>query len=450
MSFDREKYYDYYDARLGITKKQKDAEWAATKRVLDEREARIRRDSPDPQIGYTVGRSKGKTDQLSKLAKSTINVTVPKYMEHPLTSATIDTDSNQANRFNTTYDYGDYLAKSRSQTKDRWEAKPLMAPHDSLLFSYSAKASDLKVKNDEETRAAQKEIEEKKKNSSNSSTWGNQSQAMWHGYQFGNQPKTARELNKDKVKPVSTRMKKPVIPNQTTADTSSVEMPQYDFSSDMFLPEEKSKPTNYADSLFNLKNIINADSLKNYTNFVEMIPEPKDASVGFQRGINSSVVSSKSLDVIKNAAKAAGIDSVTITSTIRDPRRQARAMFDNFEKGEDTSYKGSGKYVKELYYSLKEEGVKGDDILDSMESMIKKLTDSGEKVVSNHCVGVEKYGNLNVIDISKDNIDAKAFIEELSKDPNVVSVLHSLDNMPSRGKVKWINGEPCIHVEIKQ
>lgn len=37
MSFDREKYYDYFDAQLGITKKQKDAQWAATRKTLDER-----------------------------------------------------------------------------------------------------------------------------------------------------------------------------------------------------------------------------------------------------------------------------------------------------------------------------------------------------------------------------------------------------------------------------
>lgn len=50
MSFNKEKYYDYYDSMLGITKEQKDAQLAATQKKLEERERRFRADAEDPQV----------------------------------------------------------------------------------------------------------------------------------------------------------------------------------------------------------------------------------------------------------------------------------------------------------------------------------------------------------------------------------------------------------------
>lgn len=61
------------------------------------------------------------------------------------------------------------------------------------------------------------------------------------------------------------------------------------------------------------------------------------------------------------------------------------------------------------------------------------------------------YRKLNAIDISKNDIDAPALIEALSKDPNVVRVIHSVKGVENqKQRIKYDSKEPCIHVEIKQ
>lgn len=50
MSFDSEKYYDFFDAQLGITKKQKDAQLAQTRKILDKRRAQFMANYPDQSM----------------------------------------------------------------------------------------------------------------------------------------------------------------------------------------------------------------------------------------------------------------------------------------------------------------------------------------------------------------------------------------------------------------
>ncbi len=93
-------------------------------------------------------------------------------------------------------------------------------------------------------------------------------------------------------------------------------------------------------------------------------------------------VSSHSIEVIKAILRSAGVESATITSTARDPKAQATAMYRNLAsicpgKGVDDQkklYGPSGKEVIEVYVRLtgNEEGK--DEII---EAMRKKIVEKG-------------------------------------------------------------------------
>lgn len=67
MSFNRELYYDLYDAMLGITKEQADAKEEATRKSLKERELKFRKDSQDPQVRYNYNLQMQEEEQSPKM-----------------------------------------------------------------------------------------------------------------------------------------------------------------------------------------------------------------------------------------------------------------------------------------------------------------------------------------------------------------------------------------------
>lgn len=62
----------------------------------------------------------------------------------------------------------------------------------------------------------------------------------------------------------------------------------------------------------------------------------KDVKVNYGDSANASVVWPEMLDIVKDSLRAAGQSSATITSTIRSPADQARAMFNNLVHQNDT------------------------------------------------------------------------------------------------------------------
>jgi RHS repeat-associated protein len=175
---------------------------------------------------------------------------------------------------------------------------------------------------------------------------------------------------------------------------------------------------------------INGDSAQSITT-----DEPK---ITFASGVDSKVVSQYSLDVIKDILQEAGLNSATITSTYRAPKRQIDAMYTNLV------VEGGIQTQKDLY------GKKGDQVIDAFieasgksgatpesikAAMLAKAVEVG--FVSNH--SSEDYAKYNVIDISYKSLTTsqyKALKQAALADPRIKIVL---------GKEE---GDKALHLEI--
>ena len=164
------------------------------------------------------------------------------------------------------------------------------------------------------------------------------------------------------------------------------------------------------------------------------------ASVNFVPSADASVVSAHSRAVLSDILDDAKLASCVITSTVRTPAGQARAMFINIEKtGVETQMKLYGKPGQQVigeYKRLKPLGCTRPQILDAMESKTVAL---GPGTVSRHCADPSK---LNVVDIAPSSIASpQRFLAALqrARQRGVVSKYFS----PA-------NGDPAFHVEIPQ
>ncbi|MEE3663256.1 LysM domain-containing protein [Brenneria sp. g21c3] len=156
-------------------------------------------------------------------------------------------------------------------------------------------------------------------------------------------------------------------------------------------------------------------------------------------------VSDKTKNIIKDIAKKAGIQKIHVTSTLRTPREQARAMYENIRS------KGvaSQRYYKEYGRMVIQAGV--DAGINNREFAIKKMEEkiieliNDDKLVSRHCVSEEMYSKRNVLDISKTRLGRYGNIF----DREIQNYIDGIDG------VKYISpyanrGEPAFHLEIVQ
>ncbi len=161
------------------------------------------------------------------------------------------------------------------------------------------------------------------------------------------------------------------------------------------------------------------------------------------------VLSGKSIEIIGKAAKAAGLEAVTITSTIRYPHQQADAMYTNLSNGKRLSYAAPGEAVTDVYDKCHKEGLDKAVTIEKMVEKINALSNEGKRV-SKHCVSTEEYGRLNIVDIGIPLKNVPEFIIEIAKDDGVEKIFHDIKTIPDSGKIARLAKEPCIHVEIKQ
>ena len=164
------------------------------------------------------------------------------------------------------------------------------------------------------------------------------------------------------------------------------------------------------------------------------------ASIKFVPSADASVVSEHSRAILSSILDSAGLPSCIITSTVRSPTSQARAMFVNIEatsvEKQLALYGNAGDQVIQEYQRLKPLGHGRKSILDAMESKINQL---GPGSVSRHCADPSR---LNVIDIAPSSITKpQRFLQalQLANASGVVSKFFS----PA-------NGDPAFHVEIPQ
>lgn len=159
--------------------------------------------------------------------------------------------------------------------------------------------------------------------------------------------------------------------------------------------------------------------------------------VNFAKAQDAASVSNYSLDVLKGVLKAAGIFSVTITSTQRTAKDQARVMYQNLVTHGVASqlalYGPNGDKVINLFAKRKSEGANETTIKAEMEALITTI---GPDKVSKHCADPKK---LNVLDIDPAAIAPKsqAFIQAVSNEKRISRLL-----LPPN--------DPAYHVEIPQ
>lgn len=161
--------------------------------------------------------------------------------------------------------------------------------------------------------------------------------------------------------------------------------------------------------------------------------------INFGARANRSVVSQKTLDLLKSILKDAGLDSCRINSTSRTPADQARAMYNNIVatsvQRQKRLYGASGDQVIDVYVVKKAAGKTADQIKAAMEAKIKAL---GPSNVSRHCADPSV---LNVIDVAPSSIANKQAFE--------TAVLTA----KARGKVSHFitpPDDPAYHLEIPQ
>ena len=161
------------------------------------------------------------------------------------------------------------------------------------------------------------------------------------------------------------------------------------------------------------------------------------------------LLSKMSINVLGEAAMRLGYQHITITSTIRYPIQQAEAMYTNLSNGKRLNYAAPGMAVTSVYDDCKKKGTDKETTISQMVDKINSLSQEGLRV-SKHCVSVEEYCTMNIVDISVPTAEVQKFLTELAKSNNVVKIFHDIDDIENTNKIARLAKEPCIHVEIKQ
>ena len=163
-----------------------------------------------------------------------------------------------------------------------------------------------------------------------------------------------------------------------------------------------------------------------------------DIEVVGQNGIDISLVSEYSKNILRQIAKNSNYTRVVISSTARMPRRQAEIMYNNviangLQKQRDT-YKQPGQRVLDVYETQKKAGKSKEEIIQTMTNKINEL---GASKVSRHCAD---FNIVNVVDIPHSSLgvnktDFKSQAQKLQREGKITQILDE-------------NG--CYHIIIPQ
>lgn len=157
----------------------------------------------------------------------------------------------------------------------------------------------------------------------------------------------------------------------------------------------------------------------------------------------ADVVSAKSKKIIEAVMLAAGVKAITISSTLRTAKDQARAMYDNLSLPGGVAnarklYKTAGQKIIAVYEQQRKEGKSANQIRAAME---KKINEIGPEVVTKHAKDPSK---INVIDIAPSSVPVAKRAEFVAK----------MKDAKKQGKVTVFlepgQGDPAYHIEIVQ
>ena len=153
--------------------------------------------------------------------------------------------------------------------------------------------------------------------------------------------------------------------------------------------------------------------------------------------------------LLVSAAEKAGIERITVTSTIRTPRAQAEAMYNNIASGRLIRYASAGQKVTDLCLKMLGRKESREGTICAMQELIEKLSEQGQRV-SRHCVSEEEYAKRNIVDVSQSILYDKAakFMKELADTEAVVRIIQPVGGRIQHDKISFDPSEPAIHIEI--
>ena len=154
-----------------------------------------------------------------------------------------------------------------------------------------------------------------------------------------------------------------------------------------------------------------------------------------QNGIDISLVSEYSKNILRQIAKNSNYTRVVISSTARTPRRQAEIMYNNIiTKGlqeQRNTYKQPGQRVLDVYEIQKKAGKNKEEIIQAMTNKINEL---GASNVSKHCAD---FNVVNVVDIPHSSLGK-------NKEKFKSEAIRRL------GKTNVLDENSCYHIVIHQ
>lgn len=160
------------------------------------------------------------------------------------------------------------------------------------------------------------------------------------------------------------------------------------------------------------------------------------------------MVASSVIDLLESIAEKSDNPKVTITSTWRNPYRQAMAMYNNLVAGKRIRYREPGRKVTALFDDCQDRGMDKEDTIDEMSELISQLSEKGERV-SKHCVSAEEYRKVNVLDVSMTMEKPAEFLAAALDEPRVIKVISPVSIPGKNPKFSYDLSEPAFHLEIK-
>jgi hypothetical protein len=160
------------------------------------------------------------------------------------------------------------------------------------------------------------------------------------------------------------------------------------------------------------------------------------------------MVASSVIDLLESIAEKSDNPKVTITSTWRNPYRQAMAMYNNLVAGKRIRYREPGRKVTALFDDCQDQGMGKEETIDEMSKLISRLSEKGERV-SKHCVSAEEYRKVNVLDVSMTMEKPVEFLVAALDEPRVIKVISPVSIPGKNPKFSYDLSEPAFHLEIK-
>jgi peptidoglycan hydrolase-like protein with peptidoglycan-binding domain len=148
-------------------------------------------------------------------------------------------------------------------------------------------------------------------------------------------------------------------------------------------------------------------------------------------------IAEKAANVLREIMKAAGVESVIISSTVRTPEDQARIMYDNITNhgvaAQKKLYGLNGDLVIDVYSEKKKDGKSKDEIRLAMRD---KIVEIGSTTVSKHCCDPT---TMSIFDVAPSSVPE-------AKKPSFVSAIKQ-----SSGLNKYFlpPEDPAYHMEVK-